>query len=122
FITGSAHRLSKAASSEPKAATGQGGYPRRRESGNRRSSGRSFLACRPSPHRRRRTTSTAESTCGGGRNARRGSERPTVRLNLRAAPEAYLRATARCSTRSAATSLLPGASSVRSSADEIPYG
>ena len=57
-------------------------------------------------HLLRRMTRTAESTCGGGRNARRGSVRPTVRLNLRVAPGAYLRATARCSTRSAAISLL----------------
>jgi hypothetical protein len=67
-------------------------------------------------------TSTAESTCGGGRNACRGSVRPTMRLNRRQGRVAYLRTTARCSTRSAATSLLPGASSVRSRSAEIPYG
>lgn len=48
--------------------------------------------------------------------------RPTVRVNLRALREANLHTRARCSTRSAATSPLLGASSVRSRRDEIPYG
>lgn len=87
----------------------------------RRRNNRVYRPCQ-SPHFRRRTTSTAESTCGGGRNARRGSMRPTVRVNLRALREANLHTRARCSTRSAATSPLLGASSVRSRRDEIPYG
>lgn len=43
-------------------------------------------------------------------------------MNLRALREANLHTRARCSTRSAATSPLLGASSVRSRRDEIPYG
>ena len=74
-------------------------------------------------------TSTAESTWGGGRKARRGRASPAVTRKVRArraaagpCPLAYLRTTARCSTRSAATSRVPGASSRPSRLAVIPYG
>jgi hypothetical protein len=82
---------------------------------------------------RRRMTKTAESTWGGGRNARRGnnrpgrsSHRPTGEVGrpdpCPGDPAANRCTAARCSTRSAATRYEWRASSVRSRALDSAYG
>jgi hypothetical protein len=77
----------------------------------------------------RRTTRTRESTRGGGRKARRGTEAParrTPRRSPRPAPRTprstIRRTAARCSTTSAATIRDPEDSSLRSSALVTSYG
>jgi hypothetical protein len=78
---------------------------------------------------RLRITSIPESTCGGGRKAFRGSVRPALTSQCRnqrpapgALPSTYLRITALCNTRSAATIREPGASRARRMSLVRPYG